>query len=235
MWKLIRRILIGIAAILVLTIALSTLYVGRGGAFRTIDPHFAGTCTPFDLEGSAEDIQMDRERGYAYLSVYDRLGVAQGRTPGDGSILRLDLNTNPPTLSNALLSTPDHLHPHGLSLHIDAAGQRHLFMINHPEDRENGVQVIELFRESGPGQYVHVESFTHPDITKPNDLVAVGPRQVYVANDTGASSQFERAQERLIGRGFSRLVYLDGNNGTVVVDDIASGGGINASPDGSRI
>ena len=43
-----------------------------GGAFRSIEPRFAGDCRAIALGGSSEDIVIDRRRGVAYLSLLDR-------------------------------------------------------------------------------------------------------------------------------------------------------------------
>ncbi len=188
----------------------------------SVDEKFAGSCEAVPLPGSGEDSQIDRARGYAYLSVLDRLGVAEGKDIDPGTIMRLDLNTRPYKALPALLDGPE-LNPHGISLFIDANGGRHLFLINHPADRGSGAEKIELYREvaDNPGNFRHVETFATPLITRANDMVAVGPRQFYVAQDV----------DRTSGESFTDLVYFDGTDFRVVADDIESGGGINVSQD----
>ena len=182
--------------------------------------HFDGTCTEFSMDGSGEDIQIDRDRGLAYISLFDRQGLANDMPVPPGDILALDLTKTPLAATSALLDGPE-LRPHGISLFIDQTGQRHLFVINHPEDRSTGAEKIERYREETPGAFRHVETFTSPLITRANDLVAVGDRQFYVAQDVDRSSD-----EKL-----TSLVYFDGEDYAVVADDIQSGGGINASAD----
>ncbi|TDJ43714.1 MAG: hypothetical protein E2O50_04170 [Gammaproteobacteria bacterium] len=217
-------------ALLVSLIIIILICVG-GGIFlysavnQDIDEHFAGRCTELKLDGSAEDMQMDHERGFLFLSVFDRQAAANGEPTGPGTIMRIDLNADTLRVENALLSEPEHMHPHGISQYADANGQRHFFMINHPEDRENGQEVIERFVEESPGFYRHVESFSDPLITRANDLVATGPRQFYVAQDTGQGT----------GETVTNLVYFDGDNFSVVADDIESGGGINISADNNTL
>jgi len=221
---MLKKILLGTLAGIVLICAGSALYL-YSVVNRDIDEHFAGTCSAIELQGSGEDIQLDRERGFAYLSVFDRMGVARGEPTGPGQILRVDLRDPSLAVSNALLDEPEHMHPHGLSLFIDDAGRRHLIMINHPEDSENGMDTIERFVEEVPGMYRHVETFSSPLITRPNDLVATGPRQFYVAQDTGRGT----------GLTVTELVYFDGDEYLVVADDIESGGGISVSNDYSTL
>jgi arylesterase/paraoxonase len=216
---------------LLIALLITLALLAGGGIFlysavnAEIDEHFAGTCTQVELNGSGEDIQLDRERGFAYLSVFDRMATATGDPTERGQILRLDLNNPDAQPVNALLTEPEHMHPHGLSMFIDESGQRHLIMINHPEDRENGQDTIERFVEDSPGNFSFVESFASPLITRPNDLVATGPREFYVAQDTGQGT----------GQTVTDLIYFDGNNYAVVADDIESGGGINVSADYSEL
>lgn len=191
-----------------------------------VDEHFAGQCSDVALPGSAEDIQIDRDHGFAYMSVLDRLGVAQGNAIDPGMVMRLDLNKQPYTATPALANGPA-LHPHGLSIYTGTDGTRTLFVINHPEDRENGTDAIERYTETavGSGVYNHAESFSSPLITRANDMVATGPRQFYVAQDV----------DRTSGDTLTSLIYFDGNDYRSVADDIASGGGINVSADMSTL
>ncbi len=180
--------------------------------------HFAGTCTEFSMDGSGEDMQIDRGRGLAYVSVFDRQGLANDLPVPPGDILALDLTTTPLAGTSALLDGPE-LRPHGISLFIDQTGGRELYVINHPEDRSTGAEKIERYLEETPGRFRHVETFASPLITRANDLVAVGDRQFYVVQDVDRSSS-----EKL-----TSLVYFDGADYAVVADDIQSGGGINTS------
>ncbi|MDH4348920.1 MAG: hypothetical protein OEW17_08950, partial [Gemmatimonadota bacterium] len=110
-----------IIGILVLVAGVGTLYVlNRGGAFRKIEPHFAGTCESLPLDASAEDMQVDRERGFLYISYLDRQSLVKGDgTNVQGTIMRVDLNRQPLAIADALLDKPAHLRTHGLSLYVD--------------------------------------------------------------------------------------------------------------------
>ena len=91
--RLLKRLL-KIIGVLVLVAVVATLYVlNRGGAFRKIEPHFAGNCVSLPLAASAEDMTVDRERGFVYLSYLDRQSLVKGDgTNVQGTIMRLDLN-----------------------------------------------------------------------------------------------------------------------------------------------
>ena len=216
---MIKKILLGTLIVIVIICLAGGLYL-YSLVNRNIDEHFAGTCTDFVMNGSGEDVQIDRARGLAYVSLFDRLGGVKGEPVGPGDILRVDLTRTPPEATSALADGPE-LHPHGISLFIDETGQRHLFVINHPEDRKTGEEKIERYLEESPGVFRHQETFKSPLITRANDLVAVGERQFYVAQDV----------DRRGGEKLTKLVYFDGKDYSVVAEDIHSGGGINASAD----
>jgi arylesterase/paraoxonase len=148
--------------------------------------------------------------------------------------MRLDLNRMPLVPEDALLDKPAHLRTHGLSLYIDPAGKRSLFVINHPLNRGSQPELVEVFDEVGPGQFRHRETFASPLFNSPNDLAAVGPRQFYVANDKVLKGGLAAGLQQL-GIGGSPLTYFDGTEARVVADDIASGGGMNVSADGSTL
>lgn len=214
--------------VLLLVSVVGTLYVlNRGGAFRELKPHFAGRCDSLTLDGSAEDITVDRERGFAYISYMDRAALIRGEAV-QGTIMRIDLNRMPLVPEDALLDRPAHLRTHGLSLYISPEGKRSLFVINHPVNRGTEPELVEVFDEVAPGQFRHRETFQSPLFNSPNDLAAVGPRQFYVANDKVLKGGLAAGLQQL-GIGGSPLTYFDGEEARVVVDDIASGGGINVS------
>ncbi|MEZ5565093.1 MAG: hypothetical protein R3F24_06045 [Gammaproteobacteria bacterium] len=228
--------LLKLIGVLVLVAAVSIIYVlYRGGAFRQVDPHFAGQCDALPLDASAEDMAVDRENGLVYLSYLDRQALVKGDGSNvQGTILRIDLNRQPLVAEVALIDKPDHLRPHGLSLYTDPNGKRSLFVINHPVNRGRELELVEVFDEVSPGQFRHRETFSSPLFNSPNDLAAVGPRQFYVANDKVLAGGLAAALQQL-GIGGSPLTYFDGNSARVVLDDIAAGGGINVSADGRTL
>ncbi|MDH3978810.1 MAG: hypothetical protein OEU86_09850 [Gammaproteobacteria bacterium] len=213
--KILKVSLIAILAILAISVAGVFGYLEFGIPAGDFD----GECTALELDGSAEDIHIDRERGLAYLSLIDRLTLAQG---GDaqGTIGLVDLNSPVISATSALISAPDHFRPHGISIYIDENGQRFMVVLNHPVNRGSEPEMVELFKEQSPGRYIHVKTYSDPLFESPNDLVAVGPEQFYIANDGGDGA---------------KLVYFDGQQATVVANDINSGGGINASADYSEL
>jgi len=194
--KILKRILAAIGVLILVIVAVSIGLLARGGAFREIEPHFAGTCEALPLEGSGEDILIDRERGIAYLSLLDRKSVVQGKDV-QGTVARIDLNVRPFTAVNALATRPDAFRPHGMSLYVGPDGQRRLFVINHGQKRGVDPEAVEIFAEGAPGQYVHLESIRGDELYSPNDVVAVGPRQFYVANDKALGGGLKAGLQQL--------------------------------------
>jgi arylesterase/paraoxonase len=67
------------------------------GQFKTLDPHFAGECTPITGVVGPEDISIHPETGIAYISATDRQAVIQGKS-ANGAIYAYDLNALTPGL-----------------------------------------------------------------------------------------------------------------------------------------
>jgi arylesterase/paraoxonase len=227
--RLLKRLFAAIGVLILAIAVVSLWFLNRGGAFRSIEPHFAGTCEALPLDGSAEDILVDRGRGIAYLSLLDRQALVKGGA-AQGTVARVDLNVRPYTAVPALATKPGHFRPHGMSLHIDENGQRRLFVLNHPVRRGTEPEMVELFTETAPGEFMHSETFTDPLLISPNDVAAVAPRQFYVANDKALGGGLAAGLQQA-GIGASPLTYFDGGAMRNVITDIASGGGINVSAD----
>ena len=226
-----KRIGIALAA-LVLVIAVITLdFLRHGGQFRTLEPAFAGSCDTLGMDASAEDVQIDRARGVAYLSYLDRRGLVEGK-PVTGTIMLLDLNVPGARPRAALLAEPPAFRPHGLSLYRSGDGALRLFSIAHPQ---GAAHVIEIFEQGPTGAFAQVRSVRDPLLVDPNAMLAVGPAQFYVANDTGARNRFERVTELLFRRGLSTVAYFDGKTMRVVASGLKSAAGIGMSPDGSQV
>jgi arylesterase/paraoxonase len=116
----------------------------RMDAFKTIENNTPEFCETFNMDGSAEDIEIDYERGYAYLSFQDRAALISGENV-QGRIVKINLNKSPYVITSALTEQPEHLRPHGISLYIDDNGRRHLAVINHPKNRGTEPENIDLF------------------------------------------------------------------------------------------
>ncbi len=231
-----KRIGYTLGALLLVVAVIVIDFLRHGGQFRTLEPTFAGSCVALPLEASAEDIQIDRARGVAYLSWLDRRGIVE-KKPVSGTVMLLDLNVPKPRPRPALNATPEGFRPHGMSLYRAGDGTVRLFVINHSVNagQTEPVQTIEVFEQGINGGFDAIRSLRDPLLQHPNAILAVGPNQFYVANDSGASNGFERGTELLFRRGLSKIVYFDGETMTVVATGLKSAAGIAMSPDGSRV
>jgi arylesterase/paraoxonase len=222
-----------IILIAVIVVGLAVLnFAYRGGAFATLTPHFDGTCTAVETGGdSAEDIVIDRERGFAYLSALDRRGLVSGKEV-KGTITRIDLKAETWTVAPALESAPSDLHPHGMSLFIAPDGARRLFVLSHPRGKPH---TVEMFDATEDGRWRHAGTVRDTLLIDPNDLAAVGLEQVYVGNDSGASNGAERAAEMMFGLNLSTLAYYNGERSTPAVRGMSGAGGVAVSGDGRHL
>ena len=220
-----KKFLIAIGAILGLILLAGVGSLVRMNAFTEVEEALPWDCEAISLPGSAEDIVIDRMRGVAYLSVLDRRALLSNRSIR-GVILALDLNADPVRQFLPLAEVPSHLHPHGMSLHQDADGNTRLFVINHPRERGEGPEAVEIFELRGDGLLHHARTVQSPLMNSPNDLQAVGAEQFIAVNDTGAANNFQRIQEFLLGAGLARAVYYDGQAMHIAADSLAGGAGI---------
>lgn len=203
-----------------------------GGAFTALPTDTAASCQAIPLTASAEDIQIDRSRDTAYLSLLDRRALVEGNGR-DGDIAQLDLTEARPIPRSALSAAPKGFRPHGMALQPSADGSQRLFVISHPPD---GSHVIEIFEQpAGQELFDHVASIRDPLFQSPNALVAVDSKRFYVINDSGAAGRFDRIRETLFRTGLSSIVYFDGNEARRVAGGLKSGVGLGISAEGRRI
>lgn len=220
-----------LAALLACFVVVLLDFMRHGGQFRTLKPHAPGICTPVPLTASAEDIQIDRARGIAYLSLLDRRAGMQGRET-QGDLYALDLNAEPLQGNSALARVPPGFHPHGLSLYRVGDGSLRLFAISHPKGQPH---TVEIFEQGTEDAFRPVATITDPALRSPNAVAAIGARQFYVANDSGARNAWQRFGELVLRRGLSEVLYYDGETVRVVARGLKSAAGIAVSGDGLRV
>ena len=196
------------------------------GQFKTLEPHFAGDCTPITGVLGPEDITIHPETGIAYISASDRRAVIQGK-PANGALYAYDLKSLTPELVRLSVNAGDDFHPHGISLYVGQSGQDSLFVVNH-EDSRHRIELYDL-RE---GQLIHRKTIADPMLISPNDIVAVGPDQFYVSNDHRYTSGLMQLLENYLQLKLSNVIYYDGTRFLEVAAGIGYANGINVSNDG---
>jgi hypothetical protein len=221
-----------LGAIIMLAVGAGGYFLARTGGFRAVPAYGGPPCAEISLEReSAEDIVIDRAGNRALLSALDRRGSVSGRETL-GTVKAIALTDDAWRATAVVSGAPADMRPHGLSLFAAGDGRRTLMAISHPTGKPHRV---EIFDRGDDGVYAHVAGVEGPELFKPNDLAAVGARQFYLVNDTGARGAVQRAAEQLFGAGYATLVYFDGERLTEVMGSLASPGGLAVSADGKQL
>jgi len=199
------------------------------GHFKTIEPHFAGSCQVVAGVTGAEDITIHPRTGRAYISACDRRALNAGQN-GRGGIFAYDL-TAPQPVPVKLTSGPGpDFQPHGISLYIDPEGRDALFVINH----SGGTHKVEIY-DLQPDGLVHRRTVKDPALVSPNDIVAVSRDRFYATNDHRFTSGLLKIGEDYLKLPLANVVFYDGRGFQVAADGIGYANGINISPDGRKL
>ena len=174
------------------------------GHFKTIEPHFDGSCRPVGGMPGPEDITVHPDTGIAFISSTDRRAQRAGQAVR-GAIYALDLGSTEPEPTKLITELGHGFQPHGLSLFRGPDDQESLFVVSHPDGRHT----VEIF-DVRAGALAHRETLTDELLRSPNDVLAVGPRQFYATNDHRHTTGFRRTAEDLLRRADSDIVYYDG-------------------------
>ncbi len=202
------------------------------GGFGPLEERLVEQCTGVETFPGPEDVTIDPVSGLAYIAASDRRSYwNDDQEVRQGGIYALDLD-DPASLRRISIDAPEDFQPHGFDLWTDESGASRLFVISHPRD---GRQVVEIFDVVAPGELRHAETIAFPEMWAPNDLAAVGPRQFYVSNDHGWPNGFGRKLEDYLALPISNVAYFDGESGRIVARGLRYANGVRASADGQTI
>jgi len=227
--KLVKPFLVGTGILLLGTLLLVAEIARFAGMFHSFAVGFPGTCSELPLGGSSEDIRVDAQRGIAYLSVLDRASLARSE-PVNGTVMLVDLNVAEPSARAAMAYDPPAFRPHGLSLLDPGDTPARMFVISH---RPDGSHAVEVAERDANGAFFPRETITDAAFVTPNSIAAVGPRQFYLANESGAGAP--RATDLLLRRALGTLVYYDGKTARVVERGLQFPAGMAISADGTQL
>jgi len=199
------------------------------GEFKTLEPHFAGSCTPVAGIPGAEDITIHPRTGVAYISSADRRSVLAGGQ-ARGGIYAYDLKADSPRAQNLTPDAGEDFHPHGLSLYVGDDGKGALYVINHA----GGRHTIEVYDLVGSGLRER-KTLSDPSLVSPNDLVAVGRDRLYVTNDHANPPGFARQLEDYLRRSIANVVFYDGERFVEAASGLRYPNGVNVSGDGETL
>jgi len=224
-----RKIIIAVLIIIIVLAAFVARTLISAGQFKTIRPHYEGTCTRVAGLPGPEDITIHPVTGIAFVSSDDRRATLAGK-PVQGAIYALDRAAKGAIPRKLTAGFDRDFHPHGISLYLDDNGKAFLSVINHAK----AGHFVEIF-EYASGVLIHRESIAHPLMFSPNDLVAVGPHSFYVTNDHGFASRSWQMLEDFIPLKRSFVLYYAGKEMRVAAKGIGFANGINISADGKTL
>jgi arylesterase / paraoxonase len=210
------------------------------GEFKTLEPHFSGSCVRVEGIVGAEDITIHPNGHLAYLSSDDRRAVMAGE-PRPGAIYTYSLNTDEPVLSKLDSEPMPDFHPHGIGLLARKGEPDRLFVVNHPgaslfhdKEEKGPAHSIEIFDVS-EGRLIRRDTITDPALISPNDVIPVGPDRFYVTNDHGSAGATGRMLEDYLRLARANVIYFDGEAFREVAEGLRYANGINLSQDGATL
>jgi len=219
-----------IALVLVLMVAGWVAHLlWSAGQFKTIEPHFAGSCQAVSGVTGAEDITIHPRTGMAYISACDRRALQTGQN-GRGGIFAYDLTALQPVPVKLTSGPGPDFQPHGISLYVDPEGQDALFVINH----SGGTHKVEIY-DLKPDGLAHCRTVSDPALVSPNDIVAVDRERFYVTNDHRFTDGLLKIGEDYLKLPLANVVFFNGRDFKVAADGFGYANGINISPDGRKL
>jgi len=240
--KIFYWFLITMGFLLVLMSIYTVVRLKALGAFTEVEKDFAGTCSVVAEATGPEALQLNREDSVLYFISNNPCAVDSSYR---GGIYYLKLTGSDQTAKPFTFDHPRDFHPHGLSFFSlyrpepfeltedsrnkptatawDQQKAKYLFTNNH---RNDGTHTVEIFRIAAEGKLAHEITISGNQLTSPNDLVAVGPRQFYVTNDGRSHNRSTRSIDSFLGRKTGNVSYYDGYAFTKIVDNLNFPNGI---------
>ena len=225
---------------IIVVVALIALSVGvfvadlllDSGSFKTIEPHFEGSCRTVGGVAGAEDITIDPLNGIAYVSAHDRRNWSGG---GDIFIYQPGSYSNPVVMTHDLQET---FYPHGISLWKNPEGADRLFVVHHPpasagSEQRSDSQVV-IFDIDGT-HLKHVRSLKTDLPFSLNDVAAASLDSFYATIDKGSLTRFGRSLEAYGRLAMGGVAYGSKDDIKRVSDDLIYPNGIQVSPDGTKV
>ena len=193
------------------------------------------SCWSLETAAGPEDLVIDRERGFAYVSATDRRALQRGGEESarlEGGLYRIDLKEAPenwhllPLAVEGVVS----LRPHGVGLYIGTDGRRSLFVVNHPAKGPDEVVIFDLDMQ---GELRHRRTVRDPLLSDLNDVQPVGHDSFYATNDHGATPSPSVQDFLVLDR--ASLIYFDGSRAVIAAAGLSYANGVNVSSDGLEI
>jgi arylesterase/paraoxonase len=226
---MLRVILIAVGLVVLIALArVAWMIVPASGMLTPYEPRLADRCEVLEVAPGTEDVTIHPQSGMVFVSAADR----RSENPETGGIWTFDIADPFQTLRYASVDGPDDFQPHGISLWIGENGRQRLFVINHPLA---GGHTVEVFEIDEDWRLFHAETIAYPELSSPNDLVAVGERQFYATNDRGFVGGIMEPLEAYFGLPASSVSYFDGEAGRIAASGLIYANGVNVSADGETL
>ncbi len=179
-----------------------------------------------------EDITIDYETGYAYISSQDRRSFFGEKKPKQGNIFLYDLNIPNAVPVSLTLNLNFEFHPHGISL-LKKENKKYLFVINHYSKTKSR---IERFRIEGKKLFWERSFEDNKGLYSPNDLQAIDLEKFYATNDQKKRRFFLKTLEGFFRFRSGNIVFFDGEKAEKVYKKkIGFANGIQLLPDSSLL
>lgn len=231
-----RIVLLGTGFLILLVGAWFGKLLVDAGQFRSLEPHFDGSCRRVTGAVGPEDVTIHPETRVAYVSATDRKALFAGK-PVPGAIFSYDLDDPEAGLVNLTPDAGIDFQPHGISLWRGESGRAVLFVVNHPHDERGGLRhQIDVFDLVG-GRLVHRPPALEDDelLIMPNDIVGLGPDRFYLTNTHANPPGFRQTLETYLRLTRARVVHFDGERFQPAIEGLLYPNGINVSADGRRL
>ncbi len=232
------------------------------GVFTEITPGFGGTCQQVRWAGpgnddatrarlvGVEDLVIDHELGIAFFSAEDRrASMTQRETRGAILVARLaDLEGSMREATDDASGAPRPFHPHGIGYFIDAAGNRTLMVVNHPDmardmadtDKHHAIEIFDVIASVDGNGHAgvtlrHRQTVTSPLFTSINDVAPLDHANFYATIDVGSTTSLGRTLETFGRLARSRVVFWNSVEAKVVIEDLIYANSVAVAPDMARL
>lgn len=225
---------ITIAAIIIIVAAAGFFVLSRLhslGAFHQSENLFTGKCKTITGITGPEDIQLDEQRGIAYISAYDRRAANAGQNVR-GGIYFIDLKKSDPEPVLFPTDMIAEFQPHGISLFRVDSLTNSLLVINH---RSYDLHTVERFLDHRERGFIHYETIRGGELVSPNDITAIDEQSFYFTNDGRSRKKFVRSIDTFLFRSTGSVGYYDGEAFSIAETDLHFPNGIVFDSTGSRL
>lgn len=227
-------VLTGLGTVLALGLGYGIIFANTAGVFRNLESVTPGPCVTLPGFLGPEDIVVDKETGFAYVTIADRHAVAEGLGGPNGNIARIDLRADIP--SPVMLNPRDssQFFPHGLDIHVDSDGTKRLYVVNHWED-DAEKHTIDSFLITEVNDLELERSFTAPVLSSPNDVTVIEPGVFFASNDMGALTKLGASLEAYLMIPWSNIVYYDNGDAYKAIEGLRYGNGVHFDSASQRL